>query len=202
MRDVWFKVYPICGWIQPVVQLALELRGARPLAPDAVASVEVGVSRYAAQNNGEPAPVDTMGAQYSIPYCVAVALTGDPRDPAMFQGDAIGKQAIRQLAARVKIVVDPEAEAVYPAKFGARVKLTLADGQSSARTVLECHGTPADPCSRDEMLEKFKLLAGMRLPAGAVSNLAGLVENVTAIPVRALMQPLREMIPASRKKFA
>lgn len=202
MREVWFKVYPICGWIQPVVQLVLELRGPKPVAVDDVAAVEVGVSRYAAQNNGEPAPVDTMGAQYSIPYCVAAALTGNPRDPAMFQADAIGGQVSRQLAARVGIVVDPEAEAVYPAKFGARVKLTLANGQSSDRTVLECHGTPADPCSPGEMLEKFRLLAGTRLPAAAVSNLADLIENITEIPVRALMQPLREITPGLKKKFA
>jgi hypothetical protein len=52
------------------------------------------------------------------------------------------------------------------------------------------------------MLEKFKLLAGTRLPATAVSNLAGLVENITEIPVRALMQQLREIIPTSKKKFA
>ena len=78
MRDVWFKVYPICGWIQPVVQLLVELRGPRPLKLEQVKAVQVGVSRYAVQNNGEPAPVDTMGAQYSIPYCAAVALTGDP----------------------------------------------------------------------------------------------------------------------------
>jgi len=51
------------------------LRGARPLTLQDVRSVHVGVSRYAAQNNGEPAPIDTMGAQYSIPYCAAVALT-------------------------------------------------------------------------------------------------------------------------------
>src|SRR5436190_1715939 len=36
------------------------------------------------RNNGDPAPVDTMGAQYSIPYCAAVALLADPEDPAMF----------------------------------------------------------------------------------------------------------------------
>lgn len=201
MRDVWFKVYPICGWIQSVVQLMLEQRGSRPLTPDAVASVEVGVSRYAAQNNGEPAPVDTMGAQYSIPYCVAAALTGDPRDPAMFQADAINNPAIRQLAARVSIVVDPEVEAVYPAKFGARVKLTLADGKVTERTVLDCHGTPSDPCGRGEMLEKFKLLAGTRLPANAVSDLAGLVESIAGTPVRALMQPLRG-IPMTKRKIA
>ena len=42
-----------------------------------IKTVRIGVSAYAANNNGEPAPIDTMGAQYSIPYCAAVALLGD-----------------------------------------------------------------------------------------------------------------------------
>jgi 2-methylcitrate dehydratase PrpD len=88
-----------------------------------------------------------MGAQYSIPYCAAAALLGDPRDPAWFQPDAVNEPATRKLAAKVRIVIDPAVEAVYPAKFGARVKLTLANGSVSERTVLECHGTPSDPCN-------------------------------------------------------
>ncbi|MDB5518674.1 MAG: MmgE/PrpD family protein, partial [Tardiphaga sp.] len=191
MRDVWFKVYPICGWIQSVVQLVVALRGGPPLAADAVETVEVGVSRYAAQNNGELAPVDTMGAQYSIPYCAAVALLGDPRDPAWFQPGAVNDPATRKLAAKVRIVIDPAVEAVYPAKFGARVKLTLADGSISERTVLECHGTPSDPCSNSELVDKFHLLAGSRLPPDAVSDLARRVDEIATLPVRTLTKPLR-----------
>ena len=194
MRDVWFKVYPICGWIQSVVQLLVELRGPQPLTLDDVKSIQVGVSRYAAQNNGEPAPVDTMGAQYSIPYCAAVALTGDPRDPAWFQPDAVTMPATRKLAAKVEIVVDPAIEAVYPAKFGASVRLTRADGAVSERTVLDCHGTPSDPCSGQELQDKFRLLASTRLPSDAVSELARLVYGVATLSsVRELTSALRSV---------
>jgi len=179
LRDVWFKVYPICGWIQSVVQLAVALRGPKTLTPDDVRSVRVGVSRYAAQNNGEPAPIDTMGAQYSIPYCAAVALTGDPRDPARFADEAVTDPAMRALAAKVEVAIDPAVEAVYPGKFGASVTLTRADGSTAERTVLECRGTPADPCSRAELTDKFRLLAGAHLPADAVSALAEQIARTT-----------------------
>lgn len=202
MRDVWFKVYPICGWIQSVVQLVVALRGTQPLSGDAVKKVVVGVSRYAAQNNGEPAPVDTMGAQYSIPYCVAVALQGDPRDPACFQPDAVNNPATRKLASKVEIVIDPAVEAVYPAKFGASVKLMLASGAVSERMVLECHGTPSDPCSEQETSEKFRLLASSRLSPVAVSELTGVVDDVALLSVRALMKPLRGGAPSDVRRTA
>jgi 2-methylcitrate dehydratase PrpD len=202
LRDVWFKVYPICGWIQSVVQLAVEQRGPRPLTPQEVKSVRVGVSRYAAQNNGEPAPVDTMGAQYSIPYCAAVALTGDPRDPARFSNEAVNDPAMRALAAKVEIVIDPAVEAVYPAKFGASFTLIRADGSASERTVLECRGTPSDPCSRQELTDKFHLLAGSRLSADAVSTLAAMIPRAADLAsvreLTRLLRPQPEMRPARK----
>ena len=192
MLDVWFKVYPICGWIQSVTQLFAEARGPQPLAPAEVKHIQVGVSRYAAQNNGEPAPIDTMGAQYSIPYCAAVALLGNPRDPAWYQGDAITNPVTRALAKQVEIVIDPAIEAVYPAQFGASVKLTRADGSVFERTVLDCHGTPSDPCSAQEQVDKFRLLAGTRLRPEAVTELAQLVDSAATLSsVREMTKPLR-----------
>lgn len=192
MRDVWFKVFPICGWIQTVVMLLTEARGPRPLSIDDVRRVRVGVSAYAAKNNGEPAPIDTMGAQYSIPYCAAVALLGEPRDPHAFLADAISNPATRALAARIEIFVDPAVDAVYPRKFGASVKLELADGTLHERTVMECHGTPADPCTRQEHLDKFRWLAGAVLPATTVDELERLIDSTpTLASVRELTAPLR-----------
>ena len=146
------------------------------MAPGEVKHIQVGVSRYAAQNNGEPAPIDTMGAQYSIPYCAAVALLGDPRDPAWYQGDAITDPVTRAVAKQVEIVINPAIEAVYPSQFGASVKLTRVDGSVFERTVLDCHGTPSDPCSGQEQVDKFRLLASTRLRPDAVTELAQLVE--------------------------
>jgi hypothetical protein len=71
------------------------------------------------------------------------------------------------------------------------VKLTLADGTVSERTVLECKGTPSDPCSNQEQLDKFRLLAGTRMSAAGVTDLARLVDTVATLPVRALTHPLR-----------
>lgn len=192
MREVWFKYYPICGWIQSAVMLLVQSRGDRPLKADEIKSVRVGVSEYAARNNGEPAPVDTMGAQYSIPYCAAVALTGEPRDPRSFLSTAIQDSETRSLAARVQIVIDPAIEAVYPGKFGASVKLELTDGAVQEKTVMDCHGTPADPCTRQEHLDKFKWLAGGLLNAEQSNEIVRLIDAMpTLSSIRALTALLR-----------
>lgn len=200
ISDVWFKVFPICGWIQSVVMLLCEARGPRQLKSNEIKSVRVGVSSYAAANNGEPAPIDTMGAQYSIPYCAAIALLGEPRDPRAFLDDDIRDPAKRELAAKVEIFVDPAVEAVYPRKFGASVRLELVDGTVSERTVMECHGTPADPCTPQEHLDKFHGLAGTAMPKSVMNELAERIKSVSDLAsVRELTAPLRGSAPRERR---
>ena len=125
INQVWFKVYPLCGWIQGVVQLLGQMRGeinqSKPLPADQIKKVVVGTSRFAVNNNSNPAPADTMDAQYSIPYCSALALAGDPGDPRAFEPAGYNDPALRAIAARVETKVDDECEAVYPQRFGSRV---------------------------------------------------------------------------------
>ncbi len=179
--QVWFKVFPICGWIQGVAQLVTELRGPVPLDADAVAAIEVGVSAYAARNNGEPAPEDVMGAQYSIPYCAAAAACGDLRDPGMFDDRKLSDPKIRSLARRVEVHVDPEAEAAYPERSAARVTLTLATGETSERMVLDCEGTPANPCSPDQHLEKFRILSKRHVSPEGADRFLRLAQNLMSL---------------------
>ncbi|WP_051661047.1 MmgE/PrpD family protein [Bosea sp. 117] len=189
--QIWFKVFPICGWIQSAVQLLLELRGPEPLAVPEIKKVTIGVSKYAALNNSQPAPVDTMGAQYSIPYCTALALTGNPRDPEMFSNARVGDPVTRALASRIEIVVDPRIEAVYPTQYGASATLTLYDGRSFEGMVLDCHGTPADPCTQEESRAKFRLLTSRRLPTEKVDTLVENVRMAASLPsIRTLTQTL------------
>jgi 2-methylcitrate dehydratase PrpD len=159
MDDLWVKIYPVCGWIQGVVQLLMSMRGGAPVPLDRVEKVIVGTSAFAVKNNANVSPTDTMDAQYSIPYCAAVALAGNPADPHEFSAPAIYDPVRRALARRVEIRVDPECEAVYPARFGSRVELHLTGEDVKHGATLDPHGTAADPCSQDELVAKFKRLA-------------------------------------------
>ena len=102
-----------------------------------------------------------MDAQYSIPYCAALALTRDPGDPRAFEPAAYNDPALRAIAARVETRVDEACEAVYPQRFGSRVQLHLANGEVKEALTLDPHGTPADPCSEQELTAKFTRLAAL-----------------------------------------
>jgi 2-methylcitrate dehydratase PrpD len=159
VEHVYVKLYPCCAWIQAAAQSLVELRGAEPLAPEAIRHIRIGVSAYAKAQNGNPLPRDTMGAQFSIPYCVALALTGDPANPAAYSDEAIADARRRALAQRVEIVVDPEMESAYPRHYGARVEIELSSGERKSAARLDPHGMPSDPCTQDELETKFMRLA-------------------------------------------
>ena len=178
VEQVFVKVFPCCSWIQAPVQQLVALRGMKPLAASAIEKVRIGVNSYAKRINAAPAPVDTMGAQYSMPYCSALALTGDPTDPKMYSESAIGDQARRDLAARTELSVDPEMEAVYPRHYGASVEVQLTNGQTLRSSILDPHGMPGDPCTESKRLEKFTRLAARVL---APSRIERAIETVRSL---------------------
>jgi 2-methylcitrate dehydratase PrpD len=118
-----------------------------------------------------------MGAQYSIPFCAAVALSGDPSDPAMYADAVVMDPMLRELAQRVELVPDEEMEAAYPKHYGSRVRLELSGGTVRESKVLDPHGMPADPVTESERIEKFMRLASHVLPQKNVDRILELVRT-------------------------
>jgi len=193
MDGLWVKVYPICGWIQGVVQLLSAMRGPAPLALADVEKVVVGTTAFAVKNNANPAPSDTMEAQYSIPYCCAVALAGDATNPNEFCEPTIQDPVRHSFAGRVEVCVDPESEAVYPARFGSRVQLCLRSGEVKEAATLDPHGTAADPCNEEEVTAKFTRLVALsnsRIDARAIVDAVSRLD--TSSSIHELQQLLRQ----------
>jgi 2-methylcitrate dehydratase PrpD len=95
-------------------------------------------------------------AQYSLPFCVALAHYRNPRDPASFNLKSFNDSAIRALASKVTISVAEEAK--HGHTIASTVTVTLKDGRALTRHVDSFKGTPEQPLDRTEMREKFLLL--------------------------------------------
>jgi 2-methylcitrate dehydratase PrpD len=112
-----------------------------------------------------------MMAQYSIPFCVALALFRDPRDPASFDDSALSDAAIRAMCGRVAITVADPPTKVAGASI---VTIRLRDGRAFTREVEEFNGTPARPLDRAALRDKFMTLTRARYATEA----AGLFERL------------------------
>jgi 2-methylcitrate dehydratase PrpD len=102
-------------------------------------------------------PADLMLAQYSIPFCVALALFREARDPESYDESALADPQIRALTRRVRLV--PEEGGAT----GSTVTLALTDGRRFERHV------DSGMLEAGELADKFTRLTratlGARAPA-------------------------------------
>ena len=147
-----------------------------------------------------PRPTTRTEAKFSLQYAVVAAAEFGALRPEHFDESAFLRQDLHPRMQRVKIQIAPDITSRYPAHYGARVALTLADGRTVGHEVADSLGDPEMALSERAVMDKADTLmryAGVH-PArigealDAVARL--LVEGdakVMAAPFpTALLQPL------------
>ena len=79
------KRFPVHITSHTSVQAIEDLRREHGYAGEQVSSIHVAGNQKMATVNNIPAPKDLMMAQYSLPFCVALAHYHNPRDPRFVQ---------------------------------------------------------------------------------------------------------------------
>ena len=153
-RSIMLKRFPCHVTAHTSVQAILDLRAEHSYAAADVASVHIAGNDKMARVNNIPCPADIMMAQYSIPFCVALAHVRDPRDPRSFDEGTLREPHIRSLAERVTITIAKD----RPTPLAAEVTVALKDGRVLSRCVAAFKGTPEQPLDQGELREKFLLL--------------------------------------------
>ena len=153
-RSIMLKRFPCHITAHTSVQAILDLRAEHGYTGTDVASIHIAGNDKMARVNNIPSPADIMMAQYSIPFCVALAHVRDPRDPRAFDDTALQDPRIRSLAECVTITIAKD----RPTALAATVTVTLKDGRVLARSVADFKGTPERLLDRAELREKFLML--------------------------------------------
>ncbi len=156
--EQYFKPYPVCRWAQPPVEAALALRRAHGLTAADITGIEV-ASFHESGRLATCDPDTTEEAQYSTAFPVAVALARGTLGPADLTGPALHDPDIRRLAALLRFVEDADANAAFPAKRLAQVRLTLTDGRVLTSDWHQPRWDHTAPPSPDEVAAKFRSLA-------------------------------------------
>ena len=153
-RSITLKRFPCHITAHTSVQAIVDLRAEYGYAPADVESIHIAGNEKMAGVNNIPSPSDIMMAQYSVPFCVALAHLRDPHDPRSFDETALRDAQINALAHCVKITVAEE----HPTPLAAAVSVALRDGRVLTRTVTGFKGTPDRPLTQSELQDKFLML--------------------------------------------
>ena len=120
------KRYPCHATAHAAVKAVRDLQAQHDFRGTDVETITVtGTSRMIERHN-IPEPADLMLAQYSIPFCVALALHREARDPESWDETALADPQIRALCRRVRLVLEHAGEHTG---MTSTVTIALADGR-------------------------------------------------------------------------
>lgn len=163
--DTTIKAYPVCGHVMTSIEAALnihqrldpEVIKADVIKGDVIEEVEVRANPVSVRVAGNPKPQSPYQAKFSIPFCVALALSEGRVTQAAFCDEAFTHTGLVDLMSRIRVVADPEMAKVA-AKRPAKVTVRLADGKTFEETATTRKGDPQRPLSDREKMEKFTTL--------------------------------------------
>ena len=183
IERVTVKPYPCCGHAFAAIDAALELR-ASGVAVAEIETVEVDTYATAVVTAGIAAPRTDAERRFSIAHLVAAALALGSEH--MFAEDAAAAPEVARLTPQVRLTADAEYEARFPARRGARVRLTLAGGRTRAVDAPDRSGSPERPLDATQRAAKFVSTAASVLGARSRQRYDAILAASVDVPVRSL----------------
>lgn len=152
------KPYPACRYSHAAIDALVELRATNDIDPREIESVEIGLPRTGWKLIGDPEedkhrPENVVDGQFSMPFLAAVAL----REGGMkwdHYARHIGDAETLKLCKRVKTMVDPQAEAEFPAHMSGAARVRTAGG-TFEKFIAVAKGEPENFVTLAELRGKF-----------------------------------------------
>ena len=185
LERIGLKPYPCCRHAHAVIDAARMCMHDLRLTPGDVTEIAAsGPVWIYSKPFTNRVPTTMLDAQYSLSYCLAVALLGvepglDWFDPATFDGEDV-----RALASKVRTEGEPGDLA------RARVRISGA-GRSAVVEVDAPRGSPAHPLLEEEQRAKFHRLVGGMMDGSLIDATFAMLKELHRCPdVRALVLQL------------
>jgi 2-methylcitrate dehydratase len=159
---------------------ALELRPRIVL--DEIEKIEIFTYHFAwfeigsGQEKWHPTTRET--ADHSMPFVVAAVLIDGAYTDAIFAPERLRDRRILDLMKKIAIAEDAEFNQRYPDSLPCRMTITLKNGERSTAEIANPIGHPDRPMSDDQVIEKFRGLAGRKL---APARLQAILDRIWRI---------------------
>jgi 2-methylcitrate dehydratase PrpD len=189
VEQTYFKPYSCCRWLHAPIECLLDLIDRHDLRADQILTAEVHTFKRALEIKNHTHPNSIEGAQYSIPFSLAVAAHEGADALLPLKASLLGRPDLSNWAERVSLHFDPEAEELFPAMTKARLVLETHQGRLE-RTVYHPFGDPANPMSTGNLEQKFRRIADMSLSKNRVSAILDCVACLSDTSLAPLLKAL------------
>lgn len=179
-ENVGYKPHASVTSIHAALDALASIMRQHKLAADDIASVKVGVSTmthvhcvwpYRAQS--------TTAAQMNLYYGLAVVALDGEAFVRQYAEDRLNDPRVVDFIARIEAYVDADIDAMGPnARHAARLIVVTRDGRDLRQEVLQRRGSPENPLTPEEVVHKFRSIAGARLARDQVERIAELTARL------------------------
>lgn len=185
----YFKRYACCRWCHSAIEALLTIMREQNLAVEDIQSVKVETFEQSASLNNLPDPPSLESAQYSVPYCMAVAAVLGEEALTPLSADSLHNAAAVKLATKITVEHDKRLDPLFPAQNPSKVIVTTAGGVFED-LVTAPWGEPDRSPDRADILGKFRTLADGRMPENQVRSIIDAVQGLRDGKVSALLDAL------------
>lgn len=159
IEGVYFKRYACCRWIHSAIDALCLIIAKNSLNAGMIGKLEVYTFERALQLlNNYPDPNSFEDAQYSIPFCMAVAAIEGKEGLLPLQSDLLPRKDIVSFAHKIQLYSDWKSDRLFPAMTPARV---IAHTQKGifAKQVKYPKGDLSNPMDFMEIENKLRRLS-------------------------------------------
>lgn len=161
------RAYPCGHYIQPYIAASLKISNSQNININDISEVECLVPDYWVPLICEPRvekikPATPWHARYSMQFCVATSLIDKRFDKNSLSSISLSNASLLELTNKVVYSVD--ATAVDRNRWSGEVIVKLKDGKIIKHRVNDLLGTPQNPMSKEDLINKF------------IKNASGIIE--------------------------
>ena len=169
-----FKYYPTCGHTFASIDGGLLVMKNNNLSYEDIIQIDVGTYQTALTNSGNPDPQNIQEAQFSIPYCVSSAIVKGEFTINEFNTWPPSDE-IKNMIKKVRTYHDEESETMFPKARGAKVTVHTKNGSFTEFRKFR-KGDPEWSLTKEEVVGKFRALAGYSKTPGEISKIEEMLE--------------------------
>ena len=172
------KRYPCCGGNLRALDAARAIREENALQFDDIARLEVDVHPDLLNTVRFHKPTQGFRGKFSLDYVLAAMLLDGRVDLDSFSDEYCNTPRMRASLDKVKINTHPEWPNDEAGRRRAPVTITMKDGRTFTRLVDKVRGSPGNPMSRAELLDKYHGCASRVLDAERLERSIAALENL------------------------
>jgi 2-methylcitrate dehydratase len=153
-----YKAFPTEALTHQPITAALRVCSDHGITSEDVAEILVETTTRGADILSDPSkfkPDTKETADHSLPYVIAAAVADGKVLPDSFTDEKLKDPRIWDLLGKIKVIADPEIDAIFPGVKRARVSITTKSGDKHQAQVDHAKGSPQNPMSDEELVAKF-----------------------------------------------